>query len=33
VFAPGVAHDARSAKGGVFLLTVLYLGAANKGGG
>ena len=29
VFAPGVEHDARSAKGGVFLLTVLYLGPAN----
>lgn len=29
VFAPGVEHDARSAKGGVFLLTVLYLGPAS----
>lgn len=26
VFAPGVEHAARSATGGVFLLTVLYLG-------
>jgi quercetin dioxygenase-like cupin family protein len=26
VFAPGVEHEARSAKGGVFLLTVLYMG-------
>ncbi|MGH7655902.1 MAG: cupin domain-containing protein [Gemmatimonadaceae bacterium] len=32
VFAPGVEHEARSAKGGVFLLTVLYLGPANKVG-
>jgi quercetin dioxygenase-like cupin family protein len=26
VFAPGVEHEARSVQGGVFLLTVLYLG-------
>lgn len=26
VFSPGVEHEARSAKGGVFLLTVLYMG-------
>ena len=26
VLAPGVEHEARSAQGGVFLLTVLYLG-------
>ena len=26
VFASGVEHEARSAKGGVFLLTVLYMG-------
>ena len=26
VFAPGVEHEARSATGGVFLLTLLYLG-------
>ena len=26
VFAPGVEHSARSEKGGVFLLTVVYLG-------
>jgi quercetin dioxygenase-like cupin family protein len=26
VFGPGVEHEARSATGGVFLLTVVYLG-------
>jgi quercetin dioxygenase-like cupin family protein len=26
IFAPGVEHEARSTHGGVFLLTVLYLG-------
>ncbi len=26
VFAPGIEHEARSATGGVFLLTLLYLG-------
>lgn len=30
VFAPGVEHEARSAAGGVFLLTVLYPGSAGK---
>ncbi|MFI5232940.1 MAG: cupin domain-containing protein [Gemmatimonadales bacterium] len=31
VFAPGVEHEARSATGGVFLLTVLYPGSGGKG--
>lgn len=30
VFAPGVEHEARSAAGGVFLLTVLYPRSAGK---
>ena len=33
VLAPGVEHDARSANGGVFLLTVLYLGPGSAASG
>jgi quercetin dioxygenase-like cupin family protein len=33
VFAPGVPHAARSAKGGQFLLTVVYLGHGAAGEG
>ena len=33
VFAPGVEHSARSEEGGVFLLTVVYLGHGAAGDG
>jgi quercetin dioxygenase-like cupin family protein len=33
IFGPGVEHEARSATGGAFLITVIYLGPESAGNG
>jgi quercetin dioxygenase-like cupin family protein len=33
IFGPGVEHEARSVTGGVFLITVVYLGPVSAGDG